>query len=353
MTHAIRTLLRRAVHSPGFRRTARLIVGGGILVGVGAHVGADPFITGILSLNGANIVAALLLAAAATVAAAWRWQLIASRLGIPLRLPTAVGMYYQSQFVNMMLPGGIIGDIRRAVTRVPSGTRLVHAARAVAIERFSGQAVQLALTLMVLAYLGTEIEGILLPALGIGFGVVIGALAAASAASARVRRALLREAHELRAALGSIRTAVQVTIASVIVIGCHVATFTIATAAVGERVPVGPMLTLALVVLLGAGVPVNIGGWGPREGIAGWAFALTGFGASAGVAASTLFGVLAIISIAPGAIVAAVSAARRRGSKHAMPGTPHRTRPRESSGTPPTRTASILIPTALDQEEAS
>jgi hypothetical protein len=104
---------------------------------------------------------------------------------------------------------------------------------------------------------------------------------------------------------------VQVAIASLIVIACHVATFTIATAAVGESVPAGRMLALAFVVLLGASIPLNLGGWGPREGIAGWAFALTGFGAAAGVAASTLFGVLVSISVIPGAIVMVVSAVRK------------------------------------------
>jgi 5-amino-6-(5-phosphoribosylamino)uracil reductase len=98
----------------------------------------------------------------------------------------------------------------------------------------------------------------------------------------------------------------------VIVIACHVATFTIATAAIGERVPALQLLSLAFVVLLGASIPLNIGGWGPREGVAGWAFAVAGLGASAGVAASTLFGVLAIISVAPGAIATVVFAARVR-----------------------------------------
>jgi hypothetical protein len=72
------------------------------------------------------------------------------------------------------------------------------------------------------------------------------------------------------------------------------------------------MLVLALVVLLGASIPVNVGGWGPREGVAGWAFAVAGLGAAAGVAASTLFGVLTVVSVLPGAIAMVVLAVRRR-----------------------------------------
>jgi len=340
MTERIRTRFRRAVRSAGFRRAIRHVVGAGVLVGVIAQVGTGPFLQGVLSLDGPTVGAALILAAVATVAASWRWRLIALRLGVPLSLPTAVGMYYQSQFLNTILPGGIIGDIRRAVGSGPKGTSVKPAARSVAVERISGQVVQLVLALMVLACFGTEFEGYLLPALAIGFGTVVAAHAATMASSARARTVLLREAHELRAGLGSLRTSLQVVIASVIVICCHVATFTIATLAVGARMPGVRMLALALVILLGASIPLNIGGWGPREGIAAWAFALAGCGASAGVAASTLFGVLSIISIAPGALVAAIVGARLRGSP-AVPSAP---------------TASAFVPIApiaLDHEETS
>jgi hypothetical protein len=125
--------------------------------------------------------------------------------------------------------------------------------------------------------------------------------------------ALLHEAHELRAGLGSPLTCMQVAVASAVVVCCHVGTFMIATAAVGESVPPAQLVSLAFIVLLGASIPLNIGGWGPREGVAGWAFAVAGFGASAGVAAATLFGVLAIIAFAPGALVMILAARRHAG----------------------------------------
>jgi uncharacterized membrane protein YbhN (UPF0104 family) len=308
MKEFIRALLRRALRSTRLR----LVVGAAVLIVVIARVGTGPMLHGLQSLDGRAIGAALVLGAVTTIAAVWRWRLIATRLGVELRWWTAVGMYYQSQFLNTMLPGGIAGDVHRAVALGQSPESMKRSARAVAMERTAGQAVQLALALIVLAWFGAEFEGYLLAALAIGLGLIVVALLVVTAASVRVRRALLHEARELRAGLGSVRVSVQVVIASVVVIACLVATFTIATSAVGESVPPLRMLTLALVILLGASIPLNIGGWGPREGIAGWAFALAGFGASAGVAASTLFGVLAVISVAPGAFVAVVSAVRRR-----------------------------------------
>jgi uncharacterized membrane protein YbhN (UPF0104 family) len=352
MTKITQARLRQAMRSTWLRLTTRLVVGIGVLIAVIAHVGTGPLLHGLQSLNGGTIGAALLLTAVATAAAAWRWRVIATRLGVELRWWTAVGMYYQSQFLNTVLPGGIVGDVHRAVARGRSPESIKRTARAVAMERTAGQVVQFALALIVLACFGAEFEGYLLATLAIGLGVIVVALVT-TAASVRGRRALLHEARELRAGLGSVRASVQVAIASVIVIACHVATFTIATAAVGESVPPLQMLTLAFVILLGASIPLNIGGWGPREGIAGWAFALAGFGASAGVAASTLFGVLAITSVVPGAIVTVVFTARKRKANDAVPRTAPRSSRSEPPATPRALTAPVPVLTARNQETTS
>ncbi|HEY5230620.1 MAG TPA: lysylphosphatidylglycerol synthase transmembrane domain-containing protein [Galbitalea sp.] len=302
------------------RLAARLTVGVGVLIAVIAHVGSAPLLHGLLSLNAPAIVAALLLVGIATVAAAWRWQVIAIRLGVELRLATAVGMYYRSQFLNSVLPGGIVGDVHRAISAGSDAESIKKSARSVAIERTAGQVVQVVLALIVLAFFGAGFEGYLLVALIIGVAVLTVAVLVTAGVSARARRALLHELAELRAGLGSAKTTFQVAISSVIVTVGHVATFAIATAAVGLTVPPVQMLPLAFVVLLGASIPLNIGGWGPREGVAGWAFALAGLGSSAGVSASTLYGALALISIAPGALVTVSFAIRRHHANHARPG---------------------------------
>lgn len=298
---------------------ARLAVGGGVLVAIIARVGTGPFVHGLLSLNASAIGAATVLVWVATAAAAWRWRLIAGRLGLALPWHAALGMYYRSQFLNSVLPGGVIGDVERAVvhgrragtasggsaesrTEGAAGT----AARAVAVERVAGQVVQLAFAGVLVIALGTAFTGVVLPAAGIVLASACGVIAVAAIsakASARVRRALRHEARELRIALGSAAISARVVVASVVVVCCHIAVFAIASAAVGADVPPAQLLTLAVIVLLAASLPLNIGGWGPREGVAGWAFAMAGLGASAGVSAATLYGILAVLAIAPGAIV--------------------------------------------------
>lgn len=299
--------VRGVIRSRSFRLTTRIVVAGGVLVAIATRVGAGPFLHGLLSLNPPTIGAAVVLYAVATAAAAWRWRIIAARLGLRLRLSMAVRMYYRSQFLNSVLPGGVVGDVDRAAVHGRDTESLGAATRAVVLERTVGQAVQLALAVVIVAWSGAEFGGFLSPTIGIGLAV-LGALAmsalAAGWASVRVRRALRHEAAELRAGLGSRAVSARVVAASVVVVSCHVAIFAIATRAVGASVPPMQMLTLAFVVLLAASIPVNIGGWGPREGVAGWAFAMAGLGASTGVSAATLYGVLAIISAALGAVVA-------------------------------------------------
>jgi hypothetical protein len=48
---------------------------------------------------------------------------------------------------------------------------------------------------------------------------------------------------------------------------------------------------------------VNIGGWGPREGAAAWAFGAAGLTADLGVSTAVVYGVLVIAASLPGAAV--------------------------------------------------
>ena len=50
-------------------------------------------------------------------------------------------------------------------------------------------------------------------------------------------------------------------------------------------------------------MPVNIAGWGPREGLTAWAFGLAGLGSAAGLTVSVVYGVLAAVATLPGALV--------------------------------------------------
>ena len=285
-----------------------------ILAAIIVQVGAEPFVRGLAAVSFGTVAAAFALGALATVAAAWRWRIIALRLGLSLGGMPAVAAYYRSQFLNTVLPGGVVGDVHRAVSHGRSVSRLAQTSRAVATERAAGQAVQLILAVVVVVSLGLSDYapgvGIVVLALAVGCVCVI----IAARVSSRARAGIRREMAILRVAVGSLGTAVAVTVASVVVVACLVAMFVVACVAVGVDAPFGHLIALAVIVILAGSIPLSIGGWGPREGVAAWAFALAGLGATAGIAVSTAYGVLSMIAVAPGAAVLAASALGRRRS---------------------------------------
>jgi hypothetical protein len=80
------------------------------------------------------------------------------------------------------------------------------------------------------------------------------------------------------------------------------ATFVVAARTAGVTTPLTGLVPLALLVLLAMAVPLSVAGWGPREGVAAWAFAAAGLGAGAGVATTVVYGVMSLVAVLPGAV---------------------------------------------------
>jgi uncharacterized membrane protein YbhN (UPF0104 family) len=290
---------------------ARLALTGATLAVLAWRVGAGPFLDGLRTVDGAALAAATGLALLTTVCCAWRWRVVARGLGVELPLGTAVAAYYRSQFLNVTLPGGVVGDVHRGISHGQQTSDVGRGLRAVAWERSAGQAVQIVLTVAVLLVAPSPVRsampfvagGLLLAAAGV---VLAARLWPARGASrwARLRRAAARD---LRESL-LVRRAWPVVVAtSALVVAGHALTFVIAAHAAGVTEPLATLLPLVLLVLAAAALP-NIGGWGPREGMTAWAFAAAGLGASLGVATAVAYGVMVLVASLPGAVVLLVSA---------------------------------------------
>jgi hypothetical protein len=104
----------------------------------------------------------------------------------------------------------------------------------------------------------------------------------------------------------------QLMLASVLVVAGHTATFVIAARVAGATAPLGELIALLMVIQISVVIPLGIGGWGPREGVAAWAFAAAGLGAAAGVTVVTLYAVLMLAAVTPGAGLLLADAVRRR-----------------------------------------
>ena len=122
------------------------------------RLGTGPFLDGIRTVDGRALAAAAVLAALTTVCCAWRWKIVARGLGVDLPLPAAVAAYYRSLFLNVTLPGGVVGDVHRGVSHGRDVSDVGRGLRAVAWERSAGQVVQAVLTVVVLLVLPSPVQ---------------------------------------------------------------------------------------------------------------------------------------------------------------------------------------------------
>jgi uncharacterized membrane protein YbhN (UPF0104 family) len=302
------------------------LAGAAVLVALLWKLGSGPFIDGIMAVDSRAIAAAMAITLGTTLCCAWRWQLVARGLGQSIPYWPAVAAYYRSQFLNSVLPGGILGDVHRGVDQGRRDGDVGGGLRAVAWDRAAGQGVQMLLAVLVLTLLPSPLHGI-----GVVLGWVLLVLAAAAAALlhwpprssagwwARVLRAV---ASDLRHGLLWRRTAPGVVLASAGAVAGHIAIFLIAAGSAGTAATAVQLLPLAVFVLLAMSVPASIAGWGPREGAAAWAFMAAGLGAAQGVSTAVVYGVLSLAACLPGAVVLlAAWLHRRRAPLHGGPGT--------------------------------
>lgn len=300
----------RGLRLPGGRRSwwarARVTAGVAILVVLVWRLGTDAFLEPLHRIDAWSLAAAAAIAVPTTVASAWRWRLVSRGLGTVLPLRTAVGAYYRSQLLNTVLPGGVLGDVHRAVRHGRDAGDLGYGVRSVTWERTTGQAVQVCLTLVLLLALPSPLRPWVLAltaslaAVMLG-GVLLGRAVKGGGTTTRARIAVALAA-DLRDVLGRGGWRGIVLLSAVAVTG-HVAMFLLAARTVGSTASLRQLLPLALLVLLAAALPTSIAGWGPREGAAAWLFATAGLGAAQGVAVAVVYGVMTLVSVLPGAVL--------------------------------------------------
>lgn len=303
-------------------RTHLGTVAGVLILGVLLwRLGTGVFLDGLRRIDGTTLWAAIGIGLLTTVFSAWRWCLVARELRIRLPLGAAVADYYRALFLNAALPGGVLGDVHRAVRHGQSAGDIGRGVRAVVLERTAGQAVLVAVGAVVLLtqpspVLAESREAALILAIVSVCGVVtVGAVRKGRAPVGAARYGAVRGAlAEARSALLARGSWPGVTLSSVLVLAGHLTMFVLAARVAGSTASVAQLMPLALLALLAMGLPLNIGGWGPREGVTAWAFGAAGLGAGMGLTVAVIYGVLSFAASLPGAVVLVVrwGAALRR-----------------------------------------
>lgn len=260
----------------GWTRWLRLLAGAAILATLGLRLGSEPVLAGLRATTAPPLGAALVVTAATTWCCARRWRLVAAGLGAPAP-DGANASYYRSQLVNATLPLGVVGDVDRGVR---------HGLRPVVWERGLGQLTQSGLAVGLL---------VLLPsAVGWTAAVIAAVMTGCGLLAVLVAR---RQARLLFLSPGLLA---RVALLSLVASAGHLLVFVVAARTAGVDVPVAELLPLGALVLAGSSVPTSVAGWGPREGVAAWAFAAVGLGAGTGLTVAVTYGVMSLVATLPG-----------------------------------------------------
>lgn len=304
----LRTALAR-LGSPKVRTHLGTVAGIAILGVLFWRLGTGVFLDGLRRIDGMSLLLALGIGLVTTVCSAWRWAIVARGLRIRLPFGPAVADYYRALFLNAALPGGVLGDVHRAVRHGQSEGDVRRGVKAVVLERAAGQIALFAVGAVVLLTMPSPVLSEARHIAPLAALAVLGALAVVLALRMN-RTAPSRRGRRLRAALAEARHGLlsrengpAVVVSSVVVLAGYVAMFVLAARVAGTAASVAVLLPLAVLALLAMGLPLNVGGWGPREGVTAWAFGAAGLGAGRGLAVAVVYGVLSLVASLPGVIV--------------------------------------------------
>mgnify|MGYP000164370586 CR=1 FL=1 len=289
------------------RRTAtalRIVVSFALLGLLLTQVDATAVAARLVALDTRWLLPILGLTVLQVIASAWRWRFTAARLGLALPLATAIREYYLATFANQVLPGGVLGDVSRAGRHAVASGEPGPAARAVVLERASGQVAAAIIAVAALA-LGAPAP----PAGTAGIALMAGGLIAVLAAAAivRVRRqpagmlaTFWRDTR--RALLGRGAWLAQLT-TSLAIAASYVGVYALAGIAL-DTPGLTTWLPLVPLVLLAMLVPVSIAGWGVRESVAAAIWIAAGLSPADGTALAIAYGAIILVSSLPGLVFA-------------------------------------------------
>lgn len=284
----------------GRSRTLRLIASLALLCAVLWLVDAQASLARLRAADWRWLLLAFALLHAVTILQALRWCVTARALGLSVLPGRAVGEYYLAQLVNQTLPGGVLGDVARAI-RVREGRDWATAAESVIIERALGQ----------VAMLGVGAAGLCIALPGLAhtewpqslmLGLLAGTFMVAALALFLRDRIPVHLATALRHALLSPGMPAIQAFLSLAAAVLTVAAFWATARATGTTIAPSDAALLIPLILSAMVIPLGIAGWGWREGAAAALFPLIGTVSEAGVAAGIAYGTLMLGASLPGAL---------------------------------------------------
>ncbi len=250
---------------------------------------------------------------------AYKWTILLRVLGLPVSLKTAAKAYYVGSFWSTFLPISVGGDVVRAgwlIKEVQSDARIISS---VVVERLLG-----ALALAIVA-LGSVILLIMSPSLGLPvfskiiflllFGTIIAIIALFSQYTHSIAQKLLsrlplqrvgRAIEKMRVAIFTFKEKPSLLIAFLILSILEeslpiLAIFTLAKALSIDLSLLWVIIAVPIVLVV-AGMPISVRGFGVIEGTYGLILSFAGIPLSAAVTMAVVDRVLVLLATLPGAL---------------------------------------------------
>lgn len=270
------------------KRLMMLAITVGLLALTIRVVGVNALLAGWNVLNAWTILAALGCGLLTTGAQALRWKLLLGLKGTTLTWRRAMADCYSSSLLNMILPGGLSGDLARvAVYRNTGDRKWVSPLSVVGAERLTATTLLFATASVTLVNVSTSVALI---------------------TSGIALLALLLSLLGMRGI--SFETALIVWVTAAVSLSSLLILYLIAMFALG-----GPVIpVLAVVGLASMSIPLGVGGWGVREISVSLLAVSLATTAEWAVSSSTGYGILATVSTLPGAITVMLATFRPRRS---------------------------------------
>lgn len=310
----------------GLHITLKWLTTGLVILAVLIFVDGEKLLCELTRIPPNALIAGFALGVGQVFLSAWRWRYTATLLGIPIPYRQAVREYYLATFTNQVLPGGVLGDVNRALRHGTDSRNRLAAAHGVAIERLSGQIVLAGVVVSGLSWLvitgrimagdltASDSPGHLFWLLG---GATLSVLLVWFVAhrSRRISTYFARLRGDLKRALMSWPAFPWQLLSSLLVVASYLAVFLVLAKGAGyltDMVSVVVVAALCSLLLLSMVIPFTVSGWGVREGAAVILWPMAGLPAEQGVALSVAYGALIFVSSLPGALFLFNSPARKR-----------------------------------------
>jgi len=293
---------------------ARFALSGALLWLLLSRTDASALMTRVAAIDPRWLAAAFALTVVQVVLISWRWAVIMAGLDASIGTMRALRINLAAFFLGQALPTSIAGDAWRVLKIRSLGFGIGTGVRGVLIDRTTAM---IGLVLVVLVTAPLLLAHMPDPAMrwsvavGLGLGAALLALAlSADRLSGRWASGRLSGVAEfgraVRGLLSRPVTAIPIIGVSVVVHLLAGATMWLIAGSLGLPVGLADCLVLMPPIVLVAGMPLSIAGWGLREGAVVAVFALVGVPMDGALLMSVLLGLLLLLVSLPGGLVLAI-----------------------------------------------